>query len=108
HRVDLAQQARTLHQQFAAGRGEPGLARTAVEQQYVERVLDLAHAVGQRAGFALNSALDSNNLNDAIKRHAWYLPPQRLKFSAILNLAGQTADRAAGQLCPQLTRNASC
>ena len=44
------QQAPALVQQFLAGGGELGLARAAVEQQHVERVLELAHAVGQRRG----------------------------------------------------------
>jgi hypothetical protein len=37
-------------QQFRAGGRQARLARAAVEQQHVQRVLDLAHAVGQRAG----------------------------------------------------------
>ncbi len=48
HRVHLGQQAPSLAQQFLAGGGEHGLARAAVEQQHVQRVLELAHAVGQR------------------------------------------------------------
>jgi hypothetical protein len=42
------QQAAALHQQLLAGGGELGLARAAVEQQHVERLFELAHAVGQR------------------------------------------------------------
>ena len=39
-----------LVEQFLAGGGELRLARAAVEQQHVERVLELAHVVGQRRG----------------------------------------------------------
>jgi hypothetical protein len=48
--VDLLQQARALAQQFGARFGGACLARAAVEQQHVQRILDLAHAVGQGAG----------------------------------------------------------
>ncbi len=48
HRVQLLQQAAAFVQQLGAGGGELGLARTAVEQQHVQRVFELAHAVGQR------------------------------------------------------------
>ena len=47
HRVHLDQQAAAFVQQLFAGGGELGLARTAVEQQHVECVFELAHVVGQ-------------------------------------------------------------
>ena len=45
--VHLLEQAPALVEQLLAGGGERGLARAAVEQQHVERVLELAHAVGE-------------------------------------------------------------
>jgi len=50
HGVNVGQQARGFAQQLGAGLGQPGLARAAVVQQHVQRVLDLAHPVGQGAG----------------------------------------------------------
>ena len=50
HGFDLVQQAPALAQQLVAGGGEARLARAAIEQQHVERLLELAHAVGQRRG----------------------------------------------------------
>ena len=47
HRLGLGQQAPALDQQLGAGGGHHGLARAAVEQQHVERLLELAHVVGQ-------------------------------------------------------------
>jgi hypothetical protein len=47
-RIDLTEHASTVFEQLLAGGGELGLARTAVEQQHIERVFELAHAVGQR------------------------------------------------------------
>ncbi len=41
------QQPGAFAQQFPAGLGGLGVARAAVEQQHVQRILDLAHAVGQ-------------------------------------------------------------
>ena len=49
-RVELEQQMLAGAQQLGAGRRQAGAARAAVEQQHVERVLDLAHPVGQCAG----------------------------------------------------------
>jgi hypothetical protein len=48
-RVDLVQEARRFAQQLGAGLGDAGLARAAVEQQHVERVLDLPNPVAQCA-----------------------------------------------------------
>ena len=50
HGVDLHQQPPAFVEQLVARGGELGLARAAVEQQHVERVFELAHAVGQRRG----------------------------------------------------------
>jgi hypothetical protein len=50
HGIKLVQQVFAGTQQLGAGGRELGAARAAVEQQHVERVLDLAHAVGQRTG----------------------------------------------------------
>ena len=47
-RVHLVEQAAAFVEQLAAGGGQRRLARAAVEQQHVERVLELAHVVGQR------------------------------------------------------------
>ena len=50
HGIDLALQPFALGQQLSPGGRGPGLAGAAVEQQHIQRVLDLAHAVGQGAG----------------------------------------------------------
>ena len=52
----ILQQARALLQQLGAGACQLGLARAAVVQQHVQRVLDLAHAVGQCAGHHAHGA----------------------------------------------------
>ncbi|MOA18685.1 hypothetical protein D3C78_1390200 [compost metagenome] len=48
--VDVLQQASPFAQQFHAGFGGLGLARAAVEQQHIQRIFHLPHAVGQGAG----------------------------------------------------------
>jgi hypothetical protein len=50
HRVQLAQQARSLPQQFRPCRCQPGVARTAVKQQHIQCILDLPDPVGEGAG----------------------------------------------------------
>ena len=50
HGVDVLQQARAFAQQLYPGLGGAGLAGAAVEQQHVQCVFDLAHAVGEGAG----------------------------------------------------------
>jgi hypothetical protein len=56
HRVHLDQQAAAFVQQLLPGGGELGLARAAVEQQHVQRIFELAHAVGQRRRHAAQLA----------------------------------------------------
>ena len=50
HRVHVVQQTACFAQQFLARGGGAGLARTAVKQQHIEGVFELAHPVGQGAG----------------------------------------------------------
>ena len=47
--VDVVQYARAFAQQLGACFGQLRLSRAAIEEQYVERVLDHADAVGERA-----------------------------------------------------------
>ena len=49
-RIQVFEQPAALAQQFGAGFGQLGLARTAVIQQHVQRLLNLAHPVAQGAG----------------------------------------------------------
>ena len=49
HCIDVLQKAGTLAQQFNARLGGAGLAGAAVKQQHVQRVFDLANAVGECA-----------------------------------------------------------
>jgi hypothetical protein len=50
HRVHLFQQAAPLVEQLLARRSQPGLARATIKEQYVQRVFELANAVGKRGG----------------------------------------------------------
>ncbi len=50
HGVHVLQQTVGFLQQGLAGFGGLGLARAAVEQQHIQRLFHLAHAVGQGAG----------------------------------------------------------
>ena len=49
--VNFPQQARAFAQQLGSGFRWPGLARAAVKQQHVQRVFNLAHAVGEGAWY---------------------------------------------------------
>jgi hypothetical protein len=51
HGVHLLQQQVTFTQQLSTCSGELGLAAAAVEEQHIERVFQLAHAVGQGRGY---------------------------------------------------------